>query len=224
MWPRVIKVKGHEPPIKKKTTHITNRIEPGLMLHPENLITQGGYKDGHEGTKVVEEAVREIYKRADTQHGSLCHATGIPRDEDGRNRHTILGRTAEQTRFVAPLTVGVTKHTASKDDAEVLVGRDDIEKDTHQRGTAHKRHRVAYQTEYGLHDAIDHPRNRHGSPEDGSTEDKPYGAHHATHATCRHQIIERRHPRIERCLARHQDHGGAEMSCQHTMISASNLV
>ena len=144
MWPRVIKVKGHEPPIKKKTMHITNRIEPGLMLHPENLITQGGYKDGHEGTEVVEEAVREIYERADTQHGSLRHATGIPRNEDGRDRHTILRRTAEQTRFVAPLTVGVTKHTASKDDAEVLVGRDDIEKDTHQRGTAHKRHRVAY--------------------------------------------------------------------------------
>ena len=77
---------------------------------------------GHDGTQVTEEAEGGIYQGGDTQDVALRHTAGVPRNQDGADRRTILARSTEQTRLQPIAFVGRAEHGGGKDDGQVLVG------------------------------------------------------------------------------------------------------
>ena len=91
-------------------------LSPLLYTRFLNLITYHGHYDGHNGAEDIKETVWQIGQCGYVEHGSLRHSAGVPRDKHTGNGGRILGRTAQETGFVAFLAVEVFKQTIGQND------------------------------------------------------------------------------------------------------------
>lgn len=87
----------------------------------------GGYEYGHERTEEVEEAVGKIGECGYSEHGGLCHAAGVPRDEYAGDGGSVFCGAAEQAGFISVSLVGFFVHIGSKDYGYELVAGGEVE-------------------------------------------------------------------------------------------------
>ena len=56
-----------------------------LIGLPKYSPAKSSNEDAHEGTDDIEETIRKIGQRGNTEDSRLCHSTGVPRNQYGSN-------------------------------------------------------------------------------------------------------------------------------------------
>ena len=101
-----------------------------LFLPADNLISCPCYKDAHQGTDEVEEAIGEIGDCRYAEDSGLGHAASVPGYKYGGHGNGIFSGAAQQAAFVTVAVIYVLEHVAGEDDGDVLVGSGNIEEQT----------------------------------------------------------------------------------------------
>lgn len=158
----------------------------GYSLH--YLIASGGHQNTHQRADEIEEAERQVGQCGYTQDGGLRQAARVPGNQDGGDGDRIFGGAAQQAAFVALPLVDVAEHVAQQDDADVLVGRGNVQEEAREDRRGYGADTILDETHAYGRDAAQHAAGRHGAAEAHGAEDEPHGVHHARHAARRHQL------------------------------------
>lgn len=154
------------------------------------LPTDGGYKDAHQRTEEVEEAVGQINKGGDTENGRLGHTACVPRDEHGCDRCRVFCGSAQEARFETLAAVCLFIHVGSQDNGYELVACGEIEEETRADGGGHETEAAVCHADDDLGDADNHTTGYHRRTEEHGAENEPDGVEHSCHSTRGDEFVE----------------------------------